>query len=178
MRRLVPRAFCAALTGLPRRRKQGIVSRPSFAERAMRINGSCHCRNITFALDWQPDAEEIPARACTCSFCRKHGGVWTACPGGSLRVAIEDASLVAPYRFGTGTAEFQVCARCGDVPVVTSRIEGRVFAVVSVNAFDDFDASRLDRVSSNVEGEAEDARLARRERNWIGDVVFVGDGGR
>ena len=144
----------------------------------MRINGSCHCRNITFALDWQPDSDTIPARVCSCSFCRKRGGVWTACPKGSLRITIDDPSRVSAYRFDTGTADFHVCTRCGDVPVVTSRIEGRLFAVVSVNAFDDFDAARLARAVSNVEGENEDARLARRERNWIGDVVFVAEGGR
>ena len=144
----------------------------------MRINGSCHCRNITFALDWQPDSETIPARVCACSYCRKRGGVWTACAEGSLRISIGNSAEVVPYRFDTGTADFQVCTRCGDVPVVTSRIEGRLFAVVSVNAFDDFDRSRLARVASNVEGENEDARLARRERNWIGDVVFVAEGGR
>jgi hypothetical protein len=144
----------------------------------MRINGSCHCRNITFALDWPPDSAEIPARACTCSYCRKRGAVWTACPEGALRISIENPAQVSPYRFDTETADFQVCTRCGEVPFVTSRIEGRLFAVVSVHAFDDFDHSRLTRAASNVQGENEDARLARRERNWIGDVVFVAEGSR
>lgn len=144
----------------------------------MRIDGSCHCRNITFALDWQPDAVTIPARACTCSFCRKRGGVWTACPAGSLRVVIADSARVSRYRFDTGTADFHVCTRCGDAPVVTSRIGERLFAVVSVNGFDDFDRSRLVEAASNVEGESEDARLARRARNWIGDVVIVAEGAR
>jgi hypothetical protein len=44
----------------------------------MLISGRCHCGNISFALDWQPEPSEIPARACTCSFCAKHGGVWTS----------------------------------------------------------------------------------------------------
>lgn len=143
----------------------------------MRIHGSCHCRNITFALDWQPEPEEIPARACTCSFCTKHGGVWTACPAGSLRVTIDDPPRASAYRFGTGTADFHVCAHCGGVPVATSRIDGTLFAVVSVNAFDDVEPSLLRRMPSNVEGETEDARFARRRRNWIGDVAFIAGGG-
>ena len=142
----------------------------------MLIHGSCHCRNISFALDWQPEPREIPARACTCSYCTRHGGVWTACPAGSLRVTIEDAALASTYRFGTETADFHVCTRCGGVPLATSRIDGRLFAVVSVNAFDDVDPSLLRQVSSNVEGENEDVRFARRQRNWIGDVAFVGAG--
>jgi len=41
----------------------------------MLIEGSCHCGNIAFALDWQPEPAQITARACACSFCTKHGGV-------------------------------------------------------------------------------------------------------
>ena len=66
----------------------------------MLISGSCHCRNITFALLWEPEPTEIPARACTCSFCTKHGGVWTSCPTGHLTVNVKDASLVSTYAFG------------------------------------------------------------------------------
>jgi len=139
----------------------------------MLISGSCHCGNISFVLDWKPDSTEIPARACTCSFCVRHGGVWTSCPAGSLRIFVREPSSVSNYSFGTKTAEFHVCTRCGVVPVVTSRIDGRLFAVVSVHAFDDFDPTLLRLASSTVEGENEATRLARRARNWIGDVEFV-----
>src|SRR4051794_26399933 len=102
----------------------------------MLIAGSCHCRNITFDLRWEPDPTEIPARACTCSFCSKHGGVWTSCASGSLTVTVADPAHVDHYAFGTKTAQFHVCAQCGVVPIVTSRIDGNTYAVVSVNAFD------------------------------------------
>ena len=85
----------------------------------MLIHGKCHCGNICFSLTWEPDPAEIPARACTCSFCIKHGGVWTSNPSGTLKIAVKDSSLVSTYAFGTRTAEFKVCARCGVVPVVT-----------------------------------------------------------
>ena len=139
----------------------------------MLISGSCHCRNISFALTWSPEPSEIPARACTCSFCAKHGGVWTSCPTGSLKVNVGDASLVSRYAFGTRTAEFHVCTRCGVVPVVTSRVEGHLYAVVSVNAFDGVDPSLVRRASATFEGESEEDRLARRQRNWIADVEYI-----
>jgi hypothetical protein len=88
-------------------------------------------------------------------------------------VNVGDASLVSRYAFGTKTAEFHVCARCGVVPVVTSRIEGRLYAVVSVNAFDGVDPSLVRRASATFEGESEEDRLARRQRNWIADVEYV-----
>jgi hypothetical protein len=138
------------------------------------ICGSCHCGNIAFELDWVPAPLEIPARACTCSFCTKHGGVWTSCPTGSLKVTIKDPLRVSTYRFGTKTARFHVCAMCGIAPVVTSRIAGRLYAVVSVNAFDNVDPSLLRRAPATFEGECEEERLARRERNWIRNVEFPG----
>ena len=139
----------------------------------MRIDGSCHCGNIIFQLDWQPAPTEIPARACGCSFCTKHGGVWTSTPGGALEIEVQDRTLVSRYAFGARTAEFHVCSRCGVVPVVTSEIEGRVYAVVNVNAFNGVDATMLKRSPANFDGEGTDSRLARRARNWIGNVQFV-----
>ena len=142
----------------------------------MLIRGSCHCRNISFALTWEPDPTEIPARACTCSFCTKHGGVWTSNPNGSLTVTVEDAAHVSKYSFGTRTAQFQICARCGIVPVVTSRIDDHLYAVVSANAFEGVEPSLLRRASASFEGEAEASRLARRKRNWIANVQYVESG--
>ena len=138
----------------------------------MLISGNCHCRNISFALDWAPEPSTIQARACTCSFCTKHGGVWTSCPTGSLKVTVTDPSRVSTYNFGTGTADFHVCARCGVAPVVTSRIDGRLYAVVNVNAFEGVPPSMFERVSASFDGEDEGARLARRKKNWIADVRF------
>ncbi|HET7778200.1 MAG TPA: hypothetical protein VFL07_06570, partial [Rudaea sp.] len=88
----------------------------------MRIDGKCHCGNIAFTLDWPDQSPEIPARACGCSFCVKHGGVWTSNPKARLAVRLRDAALVSPYAFGTRTATFHVCANCGAVPFVTSEV--------------------------------------------------------
>jgi len=140
----------------------------------MIINGKCHCGNIAFALDWPDASPEIPARACGCSFCVKHGGVWTSNPKASLAVTVLDAALVSAYTFGTQTATFHVCAKCGAVPLVTSDIENHRYAVVNVNALEGLDPSRLRRGSADFEGEDTRSRLARRAGNWIADV-HVGD---
>ena len=139
----------------------------------MLIRGRCHCGNLSFTLTWEPDPAEIPARACTCSFCTKHGGVWTSNPAGSLRVMIQEPAAVSKYAFGTETALFHVCSRCGVVPVVTSEIDGRLYAVVSVNAFENIDASLLRRAPASFEAEAQASRLARRKRNWVPNVEYV-----
>ncbi|MDI3288473.1 hypothetical protein [Polyangium sp. 15x6] len=138
----------------------------------MLIHGQCHCTNISFTLDWTPDPSEIPARACTCSFCTKHGGVWTSCRTGALRVHVREPALVTKYAFGTKTADFHVCAKCGITPVVTCRIDDRLYAVVNVNTFEGVDPSLLRRASATLDQETEEVRLARRKRNWIADVAI------
>jgi hypothetical protein len=88
----------------------------------------------------------------------------------ALEVTIEEPSRVSRYAFGTETARFHICARCGIVPVVTSRIDDRLYAVVSVNAFEDVDPFLLRRAPITFDGEGTDSRLERRKRNWIADV--------
>ena len=139
----------------------------------MLIAGSCHCGNLSFTLDWSPDPTEIPARACTCTFCSKHGGVWTSYPAGSLHFQVKDPAQVSCYAFGTETADFHICKQCGVVPLVTSAIDGKLYAVVNVNTFENVDRALLRHASSTVEGENTDDRLARRKRNWIANVTFT-----
>ena len=141
----------------------------------MLIRGKCHCGNIAFSLTWEPDPTEIRARACGCDFCTKHGGVWTAHPAGRLRISVGDPQLLSLYAFGTRTADFLVCARCGIVPVVTSRIDGQLYAVVSVNAFEDVSGTPILRAPADFDGEDEPSRLAHHFRLRRGEEL---DGNR
>ncbi len=136
----------------------------------MRLTGKCHCGNIAMDLDWESDPPRIPARACGCSFCVKHGGLWTSNPKASLEISIREPSRVSKYAFGTKTATFHVCSQCGIVPFVTCEMAGRVYAVVNVNALENIEPAWLDRASADFEGEDLTTRLARRQRNWIADV--------
>ena len=138
----------------------------------MLIQGSCHCGNISFDLTWEPEPAEIPARACGCSFCTRHGGVWTSLPSGQLEVTIKEPTLVSRYAFGTQTADFHVCSRCGVVPVVTDSVDGRLYAVVNVNTFDDAAAALVERAPVVFADEDAATRSARHQRNWIVDVRF------
>jgi len=77
------------------------------------------------------------------------------------------------YAFGTKTAQFHICTKCGVVPVVTSRIEGRLYAAVNANTFEGVESSLLQHASVSFEDESEEARLARRKRNWIANVEYA-----
>jgi hypothetical protein len=59
------------------------------------------------------------------------------------------------------------------VPVVTSLIDDKLYAVVSVNAFENVDPSLLRRAPASFEGEGVGPRLARRTRNWIAKVQYI-----
>jgi len=137
------------------------------------IDGKCHCGNIRFELEWPGEAGDMTARACGCSFCTKHAGVWTAHPQAGLSVYVADPALVSPYAFATRTAVFQVCARCGVVPLVISDIDAQRYAVVNVNAFEQLDPSRIVRAGASFDSEDAGARLERRQRNWIARVAFA-----
>jgi hypothetical protein len=132
----------------------------------MRIDSSCHCGNIRVALDWPAAAPTIAARACGCSFCTKHGGVWTSHPQARFDLAIADEGRVTRYRFGSKTADFHVCLTCGVVPIVTCTIEGTRYAVFNVNTFNGVDRAQITASAADFEGEATGDRLARRRRNW------------
>jgi hypothetical protein len=135
-----------------------------------RIPGGCHCGNIRYEFSWPLAGAEIPVRACSCTFCTKHRGTYTSHAEAELEVTVRDGSQLAKYRFGTETAEFFVCSRCGVVPLATSSIEGGQYAVVNVNTFEGVDSSELRSFVSNFDGETLESRLGRRKRTWTPSV--------
>lgn len=141
----------------------------------MLIVGRCRCGNISFTLDWLPDPLAIPARACSCSFCTAHSAAWTACPSGKLTVRIKHPSLVTRHSFATETAQFHICESCGDTPVVTSRIDGQVYAVINTKTLQGEAQVLLRYEPASFDGESVGARLERRRRHWIADVVINED---
>ena len=136
------------------------------------ILGKCHCGNIEYEFLWPESGNDIPVRACSCTFCRKHNGVYTSHPKGQLKVWVSDQSRVNKYAFGTKTAEFYICASCGVVPFVTSKIQGKTYALVNVNTFEDVNPEALVSSVTDVDGESIDERLQRRARNWIPQVTI------
>src|SRR5258705_1290448 len=142
----------------------------------MLLKGKCHCGDISLELEWEGSSSEIPARACGCSFCVKHGGVWTSNPKARLVVVVRQPALVSAYAFGTRTATFHICSRCGAVPVVTSELEDHLYAVVNVNVMEHVDPAWLRRASADFDDEDVESRLARRKRNWIADVRVLESG--
>jgi len=139
----------------------------------MDIDGACHCGNIAYTLRWPGDGSEIPVRACGCTFCTKHGGTYTSHSEAALTAIVQDDTHVTQYRFGTATADFYICSRCGVVPFVTSMIEDRLYAVVNVNSFEGIDPSCFSRAVTDFDGETTASRLDRRKSKWIPSVTIT-----
>src|SRR3954469_18888144 len=91
----------------------GQISAVTDRGKVMEHSGGCHCGNLRLRLHLSAPPEAVCVRACQCSFCRSHATRTTSDPNGAVEVWAEDWSLVQPYRFGTGTAEFLICCRCG-----------------------------------------------------------------
>jgi hypothetical protein len=52
------------------------------------------------------------------------------------------------------------------IPIVTSRLEGRRYAVFNANTFMAVDRTRFVETTTDFEAETLPQRLARRRRNW------------
>ena len=52
--------------------------------------GRCHCGAIGFEYRTAKPVGEWPVRACQCSFCLKHGAIYTSDPAGSFSFAHQD----------------------------------------------------------------------------------------
>ena len=136
-------------------------------------SGGCHCGKLRYTYSF-PDVDSLPARACSCSFCLKHGGVYTSHPAAELVVDATEPDNTGLYRFGHETAEFVLCRTCGVLVYAQCKIDGTLRAVLNINTFDDDDGPVFDRSVTNFDDETVAQRLERRERNWIGTVTVAG----
>jgi hypothetical protein len=128
--------------------------------------GGCHCGNLRLDLRLSQAPEDTRLRACGCSFCRAHNTCTTSDPHGSVEIWAEDWLLVERYRFGSGTAQFLICRRCGVyIGAVCETVAG-TRAVINTNCLDDRAAFTRAPAPVDHDGETTEDRLARRITNW------------
>lgn len=137
-----------------------------------RFEGGCHCGGVRFVYRTALPTERWPVRRCTCSFCVRLGARYTSAADATLQVAVQDPSVAADYEFGTKTAKFFRCNRCGVMLFARSRIDGSDYAVLNVNTLDDSESLPLAVQDMDFDGEEPGDRLRRRRRNWIADVTI------
>lgn len=133
--------------------------------------GGCHCGNIHVVLRLSKPPEQNAVRTCTCSFCRSHVPRMISDPAGLLEISADDWSLVELYRFGTRTADFLICRRCGVFIAAISDLETAPCAVVNVNCLNDRASFTASATMHEFQGETLEARTSRRAANWMPAVV-------
>jgi hypothetical protein len=139
--------------------------------------GSCHCGAISVLFETSLDPGALAVRACACGFCRRHGARTATDPDGWLRIALAHAGAARRYRFGLGTADYLVCARCGAYAAAVIGAGGGIRATLNINLLDrraEFDPAPP---AADYSGESAQARIARRQRLWTpAQVVIAGAG--
>jgi hypothetical protein len=135
-------------------------------------SGGCHCGNMTLHLRLSRAPEQMPLRSCSCSFCRSHGTRTVSDRDGCVEISVADWSVLERYRFGSRTADYLVCRRCGVYVGAVCETSDGLRAVVNVNCLDDRAAFMQTPTAPDYDGEATDARLARRATNWMPAVQY------
>jgi hypothetical protein len=134
-------------------------------------SGGCHCGNIHVRLRLSKSPQQTPLRACACSFCRAHMTRTVADMAGHFTLSAGDWSLVEPYRFGSRTADYMVCRRCGVYVAAICETVAGPRAVVNINCLTDRAAFTQQPNATNYDGETEATRLSRRATHWMPTTV-------
>jgi hypothetical protein len=128
--------------------------------------GQCHCGAVGFEYRTAVAPAAWPVRACQCSFCLKHGGVYTSDPSGSLAFTHREPELLSRYRFGHKTADFVFCARCGGYLGAVTEEGGKTLMVINIHAFDPQPDGLPAAQPMSYEGETGGDRNTRRAARW------------
>lgn len=140
---------------------------PRPSDHALRAHrGGCHCGNLRWMLRTTLAPSELPARACQCSFCTRHGALSTSDPAGRMRFEVDDPALLLRYRFATASANFLICRRCGVYVGALMEDGGRWFAIANLNTIEGREALHPVPLPMVYDGEAEGARRGRRSARW------------
>ena len=123
-------------------------------------SASCHCAAIR--IEFETDKPLAP-RACQCRVCRRQDARMVSDPDGSATLTLGPDTR--RYRFGTGTTDFLFCGRCGIYVGAVAELDGRTFATLNLNAFDE---PHLELAPDPVsyDGETAEEKADRRRRKW------------
>ncbi|HWV13893.1 MAG TPA: GFA family protein [Cellvibrio sp.] len=94
----------------------------------MKYTGSCHCGNITFAVE----GELNRVLACNCSICQRKGTLLWFVP--SVQFTLQSSrEHITTYTFNTHVIKHQFCSTCGVQPFGEG-IDPQGNTMVAVNA--------------------------------------------
>ena len=134
------------------------------------IEGRCHCGNLSFEITTDIAAADIVARACDCSFCRRHGTRNWSDANGSAKVRVKDSQQLQKYQFGLSAADFFICTTCGTYAGAVLADDDGTWATLNLRLTDLYDVPEQ-AASYGTEGWA--ARVARRKALWTPTQIEI-----
>ncbi|MGH8398810.1 MAG: GFA family protein [Gammaproteobacteria bacterium] len=130
------------------------------------LTGHCHCGNIRIRFDTELAPEQLPLRACQCSFCCSHGAVATTDPHGKVTLVMSDRGEVQYYRFGLGITDMLICKRCGNYVAGIIKTNGKCYATLNAKLLDCRAVFTAIPTPVDYAGENAEQRMARRIASW------------
>ena len=136
-------------------------------------NGGCHCGNLRLTLRLTQAPGSVSLRACGCSFCRANQTRTVSDPNGAAEIWAADWAEVSRYRFGSGTADFLVCRRCGIYLGAITETDNGTRMVTNTNCLEDRARFTGTPAPTDHDNETVDSRIARRAANWTPTIVHA-----
>ena len=136
------------------------MSEPSYL-----YSGRCHCGAISMELAFTCPAEEMRVRSCQCDFCTRQGSLTVSEAAGRAVITVA-ADQLKTYNFGTQTATFLICARCGVYAGVIMTDGDKLVSIANarglgIEAFKHRDGAQLTH-----DDESTPERIQRRKQRW------------
>jgi hypothetical protein len=139
----------------------------------MEHHGGCYCGIIRVQVRLTRPPADMPVRSCACLFCRAHGTRTVSDPAGRADLWV-DWSLVQKYRFGSRTADYLLCSRCGVYVGAVCETPAGCRAVINTLCLNDRAAFVQQATHPDYDQETVEMRLARRARNWTPAAMHDG----
>ena len=130
------------------------------------IKSTCHCGNLTAALNTEKEPQDMWLRACQCDFCRSHNMRSLSDADGRLEISVQDKSQFNRYHFGLNMVDFLICKLCGNYIGAVQQVDGELFGIINANLTENRGERFGEAEHRFYEEETGQERSARRKAVW------------
>lgn len=131
------------------------------------LHGGCRCNNLR--VTWRTTDYSVVPRACQCDYCRANSATWVSKSGTAIELRILDESLHSVVTQGSRSAEFHECGGCGELVLVTARIDGEVYGALNAKRVDNR-FGFAPAVAIDYAGQTAEQKRQRWRDNWCSPV--------
>jgi len=134
----------------------------------MIIEAKCHCGNIELRMITAGKARKLHPVTCPCRFCTLHGARHLSDARGNASISIRDHDQLIRYRFGTESADFLICKRCGIYVAAVIMDGDQCWSALNLNLTDQRELPASQDI--RWQRQSHDERIAFRKTVWTPTV--------